>query len=474
MADILHGSGTSVQFTSGDKRNALEMGPMIHMFNPSDAPILTISSRSRKRITPVAEYYHMEDEFFVRKSETFTMVNTANLQNSNVTGVNDYGCIIIVDRLPQLELFEVGGVYTGAVTGSAGLESMLAYLCIQIGKECSHATPTDKMVQFVGIDTISAPSYTYDEHATTVPILTAGASGTLTLTYVGNAGLGSLSSIRGREATQINLTNNDVFPVRGLTGHAEGGALSNETRKKVRRIQNCTQIFKESYEITNSEITELMYGGPELIRRSGRKLKKMRTDIEWAILTNGAISLDATAQNPQRTFAGLGVGGTAGLIQSNNADINSSLQLTEASFTMDDLDGVFKILFQDEDGSQSRDLFCGVDFLTAAASRIRQETEARFDYTPGTDSRAGLRVTGYHAPIGDMNFIPHKLLRGSLAKYCVAIDWSNFEIRPKRGRELYKEIDCVKDGRDGQVDEWRYEGGIEVHHENAFSIIKLV
>ncbi|KKN76992.1 hypothetical protein LCGC14_0364840 [marine sediment metagenome] len=474
MPDILHGSGTIAQFTSGDKRNFLEMGPMIHMFNPSDAPILSIGSRAHKRTTPVAEFYHMEDEFFVRKSETFTMASSANLKDSNVSGINDTGCILVVDRLPQLELFEVGGVYTAVKTGSAGLESMLAYMVVAIGQEVSFATPTDKMVQFVGIDTISAPSYTYDKHSTGVAILTSGASGTLTLTYVGNAGLGSLSSIRGREATQINLTDNDVFPVRGLTGHAEGGALSNETRKKVRRIQNCTQIFKESYEITNSEIVEKMYGGPELTRRSGRKLKKLRTDIEWAMITNGALSLDATAQNPQRTFMGLGVGGSAGAIQSNNADINSDLQLTEASFDMDDLDTIFKILFQDEDGSQTRDLFCGVDFLTAVASRIRQETEARFDYTPGTDSRAGLRVTGYHAPIGDMNFIPHKLLRGSLAKYCVAIDWSNYEVRPKRGRELYKEIDCVRDGRDGQVDEWRYEGGVEIRHENSHSIIKMV
>lgn len=474
MADILHGSGTAVQFTSGAKRNALEMGPMIHMWHPEIAPILAIGSRAHKRITPVAEYWHMEDEYFVRKSETFTMASSSNLQNSNVTDVNDYGCILIVDRLPQLELFEVGAIYTAVKSGSAGLEGMVAYLCIAIGQEVSHATATDKMVQFVGIDTISSDSYTYDSHATTVPILTSGGSGTLTLTYAGNAGVGSLSSIRGRTAAQTNLTDNDVFEVRGLTGHAEGGALSFETKKKVRRINQCTQIFKESYEITNSELNELMYGGPELTRRSGRKLRKLKTDVEWSILTNGALSLDASAENPKRKFMGLGVGGTAGVIQSNNADINSALQLTEASFDMDDLDGIFKILFQDEEGSQQRDLFCGVDFLTAVASRIRQETEANFVYEPGTDEHAGLRITGYHAPIGDMNFIPHKMLRGSLAKYCVAIDWSNFEIRPKKGRELYKEIDCVKDGRDGQVDEWRYEMGLEVRHENAHSIIKMV
>ncbi len=474
MADILHGSGTAVQFTSGAKRNALEMGPMIHMWHPEIAPILAIGSRAHKRITPVAEYWHMEDEYFVRKSEIFTMASSTNLKDSSTSGVNDTGCIIVVDRLPQLELFEVGGVYTAVKSGSAGLEGMSAYMCVAIGQEVNHATATDRMVQLVGFDTISSDSYTYDKHSTGVAILSSGASGTLTLTYVGNAGVGSLSSVRGRTASQTNLTDNDVFEVRGLTGHAEGGALSFETRKKVRRINQATQIFKESYEITNSEINELMYGGPELTRRSGRKLRKLKTDVEWAILTNGALSLDATAENPKRKFAGLGVGGTAGIIQSNNADLNSALQLTEASFDMDDLDGIFKILFQDDNSSESKDLFVGPDFMTAVGSRIRQETESRFVFEPGTDEHAGLRVTGYHAPIGDMNFIPHKMLRGSLAKYAVVVDWANFEIRPKKGRELYKELDCVRDGRDGIVDEWRYEMGLEIRHENSFAIIKMV
>lgn len=472
---IYHGTGTPVQFTTGEDRNVLEMGKLIYTFESKapGAPILTIGSRAFKKTTPVSEFYHMEDEYFVRKSETFTMVNTDNLQNSNVTDDNDYGSIIIVDRLPQLELFEEGGVYAAVKTGSAGLEGMVAYMCVKIGKDCPHATPTDKMVQLVGFDNISGDTYTYDGHATTVPILTAGGSGTLTLTYVGNAGVGSSSGVRAVAATQINLTDGETFDVLALTGHSEGGALSYETRKKVRRIKNCVEIFKESYEITNSEVTELMYGGDERTRRSNRKLKKLRSDIEWAMLTHGAPSYDSSTENPKRQMGGFGVGGTAGFIQSNNADIDSALQLTEASFTCSNFNTMMTRAFRDE-SSAEKDFFVGVDFMTSMARAILAQSATQFVYDSGKDIHAGTRVASYRAPIGKVNFIHHKMFEGKLAKYGLLVDWGNLAIRPKRGRELQKAIDCVKAGQDGVVDEWRYEGSIEVRHENTFAIIKLV
>lgn len=473
---IYHGTGTPVQFTGGDARNVLEMGKLIYNFESitPGAPILTIGSRAYKKITPVSEFYHMEDEFFIRKSETFQMVTIANLVDSNASSHNDEGSILIVDRLPQLELFEKGGVYTATQTGGGGLEGMSAYICIYIGKDCKHATPTDKMVQFVGVDAISSDDYTYDQHATSTAIMSySGAAGTVTLTYVGNAGTAQTSGVRGNAITMTNLTDGETIEVLALTGHSEGGALSYETRKKVRRVKNCVEIFKESYEITNSEVTELMYGGDERTRRSNRKLKKLRSDIEWAILTHGAPSYDATAENPKRKMGGFGVGGTAGFIQSNNADIDSDLQLTEASFTLADFNSVMTRAFRDE-SSATKDFFVGVDFMTAMARALQTLTATTFTFDSGKDIHTGTRVASYRAPIGKVNFIHHKMFEGKLAKYGLLVDWGNLAIRPKRGRELQKAIDCVKAGQDGVVDEWRYEGSIEVRHENTFAIIKMV
>jgi len=475
MPTITYGTGTPTQNTSGTARQVLELDQEIHYFNPAVTPILTIAGRAFKEVTPVPKFEWQEDEYLIQRSQTFTMASSANLADIDTAGNNDKGSILICDRQSQLELFERGGVYTASVAGSASLESMSAYMCVGIGKEIDHATPTDKMVQLVGFDTVSGDSYTYDEHATTTAILASGSSGTLTLTYVGNAGAGSLSAVVGASATNLNLTNNDVFTVLSLTGHSEGSGVPAVSRKKVRHLENCTQIFKEPYKITGTEMASEMYGPMELDRLQARKLKKFKTDIEWCVLTNGAIDLDATAENPKRSFAGFGVGNSNGIVQSNNGNISTDFQLTEASFTMSNFDDFLKNAFEDlEEGSGEKDMFVSTDWMNAITARVRAEASTLLVTKMGTGVRAGLRVTSYEGPLGAVNFIRHPKLKGALAKFALIVDWQNFKLRPLRTRDVQLQIDIVKDGVDGQVDQWLAELGPMIMEEQTHTIGKLV
>ncbi len=471
-----HGTGTATQFTSGEARQILELGELIHYFNPSDTPILAISNQVSRKVTPVPKFEWMEDEYFIQRSQRFTMASSTNLKDAGA-GVNDTGSIIVCDRQSQVELFEKGGIYTATVTGSAGLESMVAYLCIAIGDEVNlgSGTTTDKMVQLVGFDAVSSDTYTYDEHATGVDILTSGASGVLTLVYAGNAGEGSVSGLSGAQASQTNLTNNETFESRGITGHAEGAAVHKQTTKKVRRPFNVTQIFREPYDVTRTARVSLTYGPRELTRLQERKLKKIKGDAEWAMITRGALAEDASAENPKRKFQGFGVGNTAGAVQSNNADIDTALQLTEASFTMTNLDDVLARMFQDvNEGEMEKDLFVSTDFMKAITARVRAESNTELNVVMGADQRAGLRVVEYHAPIGHVNLIRHPLFKGTLDKYALAIDWANFDLRPLRESDLMLRMDIVQDGSDGQTDEWLWEFGPEIRNEQTHSILKLV
>lgn len=475
MTVITYGTGTPSQFTSGENRQVLEMGNLINYFNPSESPLLTISSRMRKNTTPVPEFEWMEDEYFIQRSIITTMSSATNLKDSATAGNNDTGCIVVLDKTSYLELFERGGIYAAVVTGSAALESMVAYLCIAIGDEVDYATTTDKMVQFLGIDTASGSSYTFDKHTTGTDILSTTGTGTLQLTYVGTGGAGSLGGIEAARAAQDNLTDNDVFTVRGTTGHAEGADVHKPTRKKVRRILNCTEIFRESYNITGTQKASKMYGPYELDRLQARKLKKIKTDVEWGLLTHGAISLDAASENPQRTFASFGVGNSNGVVQSLNGNITSSLQLTEASFTMTNFDDVMAYTFEDQtEGSDMKDCLCSQDMIKAIAARVRAESTVQLNTVMGKGVYAGFRVTQYMAPIGTVNFIRHPMLRGSLVKFALLIDWKNFEWRPLRTRDLQLGVDIVKDGSDGQTDEWLLEGGPAIMQEQTHAIWKLV
>lgn len=474
-APITYGSGSTL-FTSGDARQVLELGNEIHYFNPDATPLLAISGKVNKVVTPVPKFEWQEDEYFIQRSQTFALVSSTHLTDSNVTGENDKGCILICEKQSQLELFEKGGIYAASKTGSANLSGMIAYMCIAIGKEVAHASPTDKMVQLVGFDATSGDTYTYDSHATTVAILAAGASGTLTLTYKGTGGAGSLSGIVAAMAGQTTLTDNDVFTAYSLSGHAEGAEHREPSRKKVRNLVQCTQIFREPFMITGTAKEAKYYGIDELTRLEKRSLKKYNADIEWALLSQGAIDLDATSEYPKRKFAGFGVGLTTGVVQSNNGEITTDLQLTEASFTMTQFNNMLKRVYEDlVNGSTQKDMFLSTDFITAITNRVLVETNVSLPLIMGKDERAGLVIRQYQGPVGPpINLIVHPLLKGSLAKYGIIVDFENFDLRPMRNRDTMYKVDFVRKGQDGQWNEWLGEMGPQIMNEQTHAIVKLV
>ena len=95
-------------------------------------------------------------------------------------------------------------------------------------------------------------------------------------------------------------------------------------------------------------------------------------------------------------------------------------------------------------------------------------------YDTGEKTPTGLRVRSYMGPVGQLDFIPHPYLNGSLEDYAVAIDPANFAVRPLAGRNMQLRKDIVKDGRDGQTDEWLMEVGVEIRNEQTHAILKLV
>ena len=203
-----------------------------------------------------------------------------------------------------------------------------------------------------------------------------------------------------------------------------------------------------------------------------RKLAKIKGDVEWAILTNGAISLDATAENPKRTFQGFDVSSTAGAVTSLNGASNTNMQW-DYSAGLSNLDGVSEYLFHDMvSGSMRKTVFCSNKWLVQLVAATRTADTGFYD--TGEKTATGLRVRSYMGPVGQLDFIPHPYLNGSLEDYAVAIDPANFSVRPLAGRDMQLRKDIVKDGRDGQTDEWLMEVGVEVRNEQTHAILKLV
>tara|TARA_R100001594_G_scaffold147855_1_gene201684 strand:- start:15937 stop:17415 length:1479 start_codon:yes stop_codon:yes gene_type:complete len=486
-----YGTGTAGQFTDATQRQILELGDKIHFYNPDMTPLLTIGGRVGTNVTPVPIFEWMEDEWFIQ--QTVSLPGTA-LKNAVTAGHNDTGVILRCDRQSQVEMFEVGAVYSldgttmHASNGwewAAGTDAPLL-MCVAIGKACDTsvgavggaADPSDLDVRFIGGDT-AAPTFTYEHRTTTQVCLEAnGTSGNIVLTHIGNAGEFSTLGRAGYSVDSNDLVDNETATITGTgQGWNEGAAIGQQTSKKVRRLKNCTQIFREPYTITGTMMNSSHYGGDELSRLQARKLAKIKSDIEWAMLTNGDIDLDDDKENPKRTFAGFGLNKAAGkgVIKSNDGRTNTNCQWTVSS-GLDNLDAVCEYIFRDLlAGSMSKTVFCSNKFLKNLVIKTRDESSTQLNASLGEGATSGLRVMKHLGPVGELNFIAHPFLNnGTLEDYALSVDMANFEWRPLSGRDMQLRSDVVKDGRDGRTDEWLLEGGCEIRNEQSHAIIKMV
>ena len=100
--------------------------------------------------------------------------------------------------------------------------------------------------------------------------------------------------------------------------------------------------------------------------------------------------------------------------------------------------------------------------------------EGQLNAKMGSEITAGLRVMEYMGPVGSVSFIPHPLLKGAYEDYALAVDMANFEVRALAESSFQLRRDVVKDGSDGQVDEWLVEMGPEIRQEQTHAILKLV
>ena len=482
-----YGTGTALQFSDASQRQVLELGEKIHYYNPNVTPIFSFFGM-KSSVTPVPIFEWMEDEYMIKKSVKKAMVTatagdiaaTADVGDTTTGGINGHNTIVRFDKQADLELFEVGGIYTLGTSGHATNQGNVTHvIAVAIGKSVNSANATDRMVQFIGCHVKSGDSTVYqvEQCDDGSDLFGVHASEVMTLTHFGTAGQydgGAYKGSNGLWQAEALFVDDKEFKLEGGSGvYAEGAAVGAETSKKVRRLKNCTQIFREPYTITGTAKASKHYGGSEMSRLQARKLAKIKADIEWAILTNGAISLDASSENPKRTFQGLGLGSSNGSIVSLNGYDNTNLQLNNSSGALNDMDGVVEYVFSDMvSGSMRKTVFASNKWMVKLASMTRGSDTGFYD--TGEKTKSGLRVRSYMGPVGELEFVPHPFLKGAYEDYAIAVDPANFSIRPLAGRDMQLRKDIVKDGRDGQTDEWLMEAGVELRNEQTHAILKLV
>ena len=143
-----YGAGTATQFTDGTQRQVLELGPKIYYYNESVTPLLSISGRAGTVGTPVPIFEWMEDEYFIRRSLKVD-TTASDLADTTTGDINGHHTVVKLRRQAQVEAFEVGGIYSASVSGSALGTDVTHLICVAIGKDVNIASPTDKHVQMM-------------------------------------------------------------------------------------------------------------------------------------------------------------------------------------------------------------------------------------------------------------------------------------------------------------------------------------
>jgi len=439
-----YGSGLA-QFTDGSTKHVLELGKKVHYFNPSATPLFTLLGRVGKRSTPVPKFEWMEDEQFLKRS---TKVTWASDPAPSKLSMN---------RQAQMELIEIGNIYKVTVSASGTCNTDYIIVEAHDGLEITCGMISD----------VTGNVATYD--ATAVNF--GNATGAAVLEFEGTADYKAGSASAG-----------DKWTIHGASqGYKEGADLQGMSSKKVRRLANYTQIFREPYQITRTAKVSKQYGEQEYARLQARKLTQMKGNIEWALLTNGNADADAAEEAPRRRFAGFGIGQAAGVgvVKSNDGRGDAAFQWdsdnASATVAINELDGIIGDIFQDQlSGSMTKTVFCSNKWMKELVKVVRSSAGAQFEAGMGKDIKAGLRVSSYMGPIGQLDFVQHPYLNGAHEDYALAVDFGNAEMRALSQSDVQLRKDIVKNGQDGVTDEWLYEGGPEVRNEQTHAILKLV
>ena len=284
-----------------------------------------------------------------------------------------------------------------------------------------------------------------------------------------------------------------ITPNEALKGFPQGSGLPTETRKKTRSARNYVQIFKTPYSISNTLKAVKLRGGPELAILRKKKLIQHKIDIQMAMLFQGGGTegtdwgvIGSSNDNPVTRFMGLGIGQTteanAGIIRTKNAEFDSRFQFDPSTATMETLNNLVEALFDDpvDDPSDTKTVFCSKKWLKAFANlglevhtdNTSYSGQFIFGQRLAQPNRIGLEITEIVTPMGKLRLVDFPAFRGQYENYALIIDFNHVAYRPLRPTKLV--ANAGDRTVDGQIDYYITETGIQIMHESAHAIMKLV
>jgi len=247
------------------------------------------------------------------------------------------------------------------------------------------------------------------------------------------------------------------------TSFPEGAGAPQSASTNPVEFVNFTQIFRKTYQITNTaRVTRYRTGDP-LRNEKKRKAFHHASDIEHALLFGMPSQTTGANGQPQRT-----TGGLMWFVRTNRTTFGAANPLTLQSF----MDAIAPVFDYDTPAGNERIVYCGNVALNAINRLVASSPNTMFRYD-GTVRVYGQELNKFILPQGTIYLKTHPLMNinPSFSDWMFVVDPTGIIWRPMAGRDTRTRDNIQPPDADYLMGEWLTEGGFEFHHERAFAIL---
>lgn len=275
-----------------------------------------------------------------------------------------------------------------------------------------------------------------------------------------NAGNGTgLTISRAFGGSTIAAIPNNSWLLRVGTAFAEGsGAASSYSTNPV-KMNNLAQIFKTSYEVTNTAKLTTFRTGDPLKNEKKRKMFTHAVDMELAYLFGSKAEVIGTNGQPLRSTAGI-----VSQLSTNVKAYDSSPNKFQINTHVADL---VKLFDYDAGGAGTeRFIFCGNGYLLELQKAIEAKSNVRINFE-GSIKVYGMELTKMVLPQGTFYIKTHPLFNVHPVHAYSALVFNPKGLIDRYLRKTNFEDNIQAPGSDYVKGQWLTESGPEVHFEGS-------
>lgn len=278
-----------------------------------------------------------------------------------------------------------------------------------------------------------------------------------------NGASGSITVSRGAQGTTAAALANNTALTRIGNAFAEGtGAPSSSTRNPT-KMYNLCQIFKTTYQLTNTAKKTKTRTGDPVKNDKKRKMFDHSTLMEMAFLFGKRFETTGANGKPLRFTGGL----LWFLSQYAPSMITAfTTTPTETTFT----DAVYKVFDYNSGAGSERIVFSGNGFLNSLNKLAASQSRTRVNFDKVVDLY-GMKLQRWILPQGELYVKSHPLfnLHARFTNDAVIIDPSSIKYRHMRDTAFKDNIQA--NDEDSEKGQWLTEAGLELEHAKTMGWI---